>query len=97
MGLVHVQISSQLWQEMFTEGWKVGDGEVVKCIECIEGLPKGAVCKSVFYQAWPKVSIMATAPDLIFVFEHPDFDEVEPGAPIPMMHIVHQRHYLANE
>lgn len=91
MGLVYLQISGQLWQEIFTKGWKAGNGEIV---ECIEGLPEGAVCKSVFYKQWPAMSDLAPAPDLIFVFEHNDFDEVKPGAPIPMMHIVHQRHYL---
>ena len=86
MGLIGVEISGQFWQEIMTKGWKPGD------IECIEGLPEGAIFRNVFYRQWPAVSGVAT-PSLVFVFEHDDFDEVLLGATPLLMNVVYQRHY----
>ena len=88
MGLVSVEISGVLWQDIMTVGWEAGNGRIVRCTE---GLPEEAVCKSVFYKQYPAMSDVAPpTPSLVFIFEHPDFDDVEPGAPIPMISIVHQ-------
>jgi hypothetical protein len=91
MGLASVEISGVLWQDIMTIGWEAGSDRIVKCTE---GLPEDAVCKSVFYRQWPAISGLTPAPtpSLVFVFEHEDFDDVEPGAPIPMVSIVHQRY-----
>lgn len=89
MGLASVHISGEFWQEIMTEGWSnIDDGAVVKCVK---GLPEGAVCKSVFYRQWPAMSDFAPTPELVFVFEHPDFDEVSPGDPIPPIRVVYRK------
>ncbi len=84
MGLVSVYISGELWQEIMTVGWKAGD------IECVEGLPEGAIWKSVSYIG-PRGS--DPMPVLVFVFEHPNLEEVAKGAAIPVIDIVHKRTY----
>lgn len=85
MGLVSVEISGELWQEIMTVGWKAGDGRV---IECIKGLPEGAIWRSVSYIG-PRGS--DPMPILVFTFEHPDFKELAKGASIPVIDIVHQK------
>lgn len=88
MGLVSVEISGKFWQDMMTVGWEAGNGRIVKCTE---GLPEDAICKGVFYRQYLAMSKIApSTPSLVFVFEHPDFDDVEPGTPIPMISVVHQ-------
>lgn len=85
MKLRSVVISGPLWQDIFTEGWEIGYGETLRCTN---GLPEGAKCTGVFYKEWQGIE---ATPSLVFVFEHPDFEDVKEGDPIPRLDIVFER------
>ena len=75
--LVAVPISLQFWQEICTQGWRVGDGYVV---ECVEGLPEGAELVNSYYEGRRRTAYL--------VFHHPSFAEVPEGGILPEVHPV---------
>ena len=82
MGRRAVQVSNELWQEMITTGWRFGDKRIV---ECVEGLPEDAVFYDVEYRGGFEV--------LHFVFEHPDWPEVDSDANIPVIDVSYRAYY----
>lgn len=71
--LVAVPISLQFWQEMCTQGWRVGyNGHVV---ECVKGLPEGAELVNSYYDGKHQTAYL--------VFHHPSFSDVPVGGEIP--------------
>ena len=81
MGKKAVQVSGELWQEICTVGWSVGAPDKV---ECIKGLPEGATFCEAFYE-YPHM--------FVFVFEHPDWPEIEPGEDMLIIEIAWGRTY----
>lgn len=94
MGTKLIQVSGELWQQICTVG-----NPLVRGLECTEGLPEGATFCGVSYihhgiQGWGMFR-KAERPEfpniLIFIFEHPDWPEVEPGEDVPVLDIVWER------
>ena len=93
MGTKQIQVSSKLWQQMCTVGWR-------GTLECTEGLPEGAVFCGVSY-IFPEFrlpSVGAPPPSLVeymkfsqhiiaLIFEHPDWPEIEPGEDTPVLRV----------
>ena len=71
--LVTVPISLQFWQEMCTQGWKVGHNGYA--VECVEGLPEGAELVNSYYEGNRQTAYL--------VFHHPSFADVPVGGTIP--------------
>lgn len=82
-------VSGKFWQQIATEGWEAGRDHI---LGCTKGLPVGAVFRGAFYQQWRGNE---TTPDLVFVFEHPDFEDVPDGEEIPHQEVVYKRWYEA--
>lgn len=64
-----------MFAEIMTAGWK-GDG-----VECVNGLPKGAIIISTGYDAaydW-----------YYFIVEHESFDLITEGDVLPLMHVTY--------
>ena len=91
MGTKQIHVSGELWQQICTIGWK-------GTLECVEGLPEGTKFCGVSYihngiQGWGKFR-KAERPEfpniLIFIFEHPDWPEIEPGEDVPIICVAHE-------
>lgn len=89
MGKKAVRVSGELWQQICTIGWACGDGLSRDGLICTEGLPEGAIFHSAFYIP----SVYSGTHILTFVFEHPDWPELEPGQEIPMIEVVWKETY----
>lgn len=72
-------VTYSLLADMFTVGWK-GDG-----VECVKGLPEGA--RLVQSYDMPEVGCA------VLVFEHPDFEDVQPFELPPKLDVVHRKNY----
>ena len=81
-----VRVSGELWQEICTQGWKAADD--IGIVECVEGLPEGAKFVGLHYERWNGKDIV---PTLVFLFEHPDFDNVPEGKKIPDIDIIFEK------
>lgn len=83
MGKRAVRVSGELWQEICTVGWSGTS-------ECVEGLPEGAtfcnVAVSLLRELGEGAAQIST---LAFIFEHPDWPEVE--GKVPVVNVVHLR------
>lgn len=82
MGKRAIEVSSQLWQQIHTVGWRAGDKVIV---ECIEGLPESATFCDIDYWREDRV--------LTFVFEHPDWPAGDPEAYIPVINVEFRNYY----
>lgn len=81
MGKRAVEVSSQLWQQVCTVGWRAGDKSVV---ECVKGLPEGATFRDV------NVSDRGV---ITFIFEHPDWPETNPKHGIFVIGVEYRSYY----
>lgn len=86
-----VRISGVLWQEVFTTGYESGGREYIT--RCVKGLPEGAAFRNAFYKEWQGYE---STPELIFIFEHPDFEKVLDGQPIPELVVEFEQFRIEN-
>lgn len=92
MGTRQIQVSGELWQQVCTVGWK-------GTFECTEGLPEGATFCGLSYKSHFFGSLWHEAPHpkspniIIFIFEHPDWPEIEPGEDAPIIDVVWEKTY----
>ena len=76
--LVFVAVSFELLSEMVYKGYKVENG-----IECVEGLPDGAVCVGSFFD-WQSMTGYIT-------FQHKSFPIIPLGSIIPIVRVSHRK------
>jgi len=72
-----VRVSQTILADIFTVGWK-GEG-----VACVQGLPPGARLVRSYH--------LVEQDCVELVFEHADFEEVEPFALPPLLDVVHTR------
>ena len=87
MGTKQIQVSGELWQEICTVGWRA-------TLECTNGLLEGATFCGMSYKShFFEDALFREAPHpesphiLVFIFEHPDWPEIEIGEDAPVLDI----------
>lgn len=98
MGTKQIHVSGELWQQICTVG-----NPLVHGLECTKGLPEGATFCGVSYkrhgfQSKPLFAAVERPefPNIIiFIFEHPDWPEIEPGEDAPVLDVVWEREEAA--
>ena len=73
--IVDVPVSLELWQQILTQGWKMGFDDYG--LECVKGLPDGAELISSSYECNP--------PTVHLIFYHKSFMDTPVGEQIPKL------------
>lgn len=90
-GLASILVSDNTWQ-LIKSKWQ--GSAVDKLKGYVKGFPRDAVHCATLSKGYPCMGAQAFAPDLtadlLFVFEHPDFDDVPEGGEVLELGTVHR-------
>ena len=95
MGYRMVKMTTELFEEFFTEGWTCPSEDNTR-IRCIKGLPAGAKLEAVSMDLWFDSGAVALK------FSHPSWDN-QPTDAIPVISVTYSRelidipHYVGGE